>query len=157
MSSNSNPYWYKLIKLLKSNGTITTGLTIPFIFGAYKILGQPFSNIKQLIEHIYDSEIDKYPVIQKCPVIGQHVVMVEKKEICNKDYRKDVRLENPNNQNILFISANTDLGKTFDKVCSNLTVKYENAFVRKEFSWNNKEKRWQQFKQLEVETILGIK
>ena len=52
MSKNENPYWYKLIKVLKENRTITTGLTIPYIFGAYEILGQPFSNVEELIEHI---------------------------------------------------------------------------------------------------------
>ena len=84
-----NLYWYSLIKLSKSRGLITTGLTIPYIFGAYKILGLPFNDIAQLVFAILESKADKFPVIQKCPVIGQHVVMLEEKVNCNKYYKKE--------------------------------------------------------------------
>lgn len=155
MNSKTIPYWYKLINHLKANGAITTGLTIPFIFGAYEALGCRFTTITQLIEHIYNSKTDKYPVIQKCPVIGQHVVMTEKKEICNKSYKKDIRFENPNG-NILFISTNTDLGKTLQKVCSNLTSNYVYPIERFEYSWNNMENNWKTFELDEIEMIKSI-
>lgn len=81
MSKNANPNWYKLIKVLKGKGTIKAGLIIPNIFGAYEILGQPFSNIEQLINHILQYPFDdKYPLIQKYSVIQQDILMVERKE-----------------------------------------------------------------------------
>ncbi len=157
MNSIQKPYWYRLIKLLKSQKVITTGLTIPYIFGAYKILGQPFKDINHLVNTILDSKTDKYPVIQKCPDIGQHVIMIEDKEICNKQFRKYVRFENSSNDNILFISDNTDLGKSLEKVFWNLTAEYENPIKRTEHSWNNKENRWKKFEQNEIDLINSIK
>src|SRR5690242_11037552 len=124
MESKSNPYWYKLIKLLKSKKIITTGLTIPYVFGAYEVLGAPFKDIDQLIISVRDSSTDKFPVIQKCPEILQHVIMTEAKEICNRYSDDDVRLASPSSGNILFISSNTNLGKTLEKVCWNLNANY---------------------------------
>ena len=152
MSKNENPYWYKLIKVLKENRTITTGLTIPYIFGAYEILGQSFSNVEELIEHILENPIDKYPLIQKCHVIQQDVLMVEKKEYCNK-YAKAIKFENAKRDNALFISPNTDLGKTLEKLYSNLTRLYSNPIERKHYSWDNKEKTWKKFSDKEIEVI----
>lgn len=157
MNYNKKPYWYKLIKLLKAEGVINTGLTIPYIFGAYKELGVPFKDINQLINTILESKTDKYPVIQKCTVIGHHVVMLEDKEVCNKVYKKDRRFANSTNDNWLFISTNTDLGNSIDRVAWNLTVGYENPISREEFSWNNTEERWKRFSQAEVDRIKIIK
>ena len=157
MATIQKPYWYTLIKLLKANRTITTGLTIPYIFGAYEVLGQSVENINHLINIILESTTDKFPVIQKCPVIGQHVIMLEDKEMCNKYYKKDVRFESSNKKNILFISTNTDLGKTIDRVCWNLNVGYDSQIRNKDFSWNNKAKNWQKFDKEEIEMIKSIK
>ncbi|MBE0391306.1 hypothetical protein [Flavobacterium sp. PL002] len=152
MTKNANPYWYKLIKVLKENKTISTGLTIPYIFGAYEILGQPFSDIEELINHILENPIDKYPLIQKCHVIEQDVLMVERKEYCNK-YSKAIKFENNDRNNILFISPNTDLGKTLDKLNSNLTSLYLNPIKREHYSWDNKAKEWKKFSDKEIEII----
>lgn len=153
---NSNPLWYKLIKLLKSNGTIGTGLTFPYIYGAYELLGEPFESIKEILEHLLNNPIDKFPVIQKCNVIQQHVVMVEKKEICNKGYYNDVKFDNVKKDNKLFVSTNTDLGKTLDKVSSNLVAQYQNPIDRKHYSWDNKMKAWKVFTNEEIQMILSI-
>ncbi|MGQ2981852.1 hypothetical protein [Flavobacterium sp.] len=154
---NKNPLWYKLIKLLKQNGNITTGLTVPYIFGAYELHGQAFSSTEEMLNHILENPIDKYPVIQKCHVIQQHVLMVERKEICNKSYLKDIHIENSKKENKLFISTNTDLGKSFDKVSLNLSRTYLSPIERKHYSWDNKAKVWQKFSSLEIETIMSIK
>lgn len=144
MNKNSNPNWYKLIKLLKGNGTITTGLTIPYIFGAYEILGNPFSSIEELINHVLLNPIDKYPLIQKCHVIQHDVLMMERKEYCNK-YEKAVKFENANGDNALFISPNTALGKSLDNLYLNLEALYSNPIKRKHYSWDNKEKPGKSF------------
>lgn len=154
---NSNPIWYKLIKLLKSNGTIGTGLTFPYIYGAYELLDQPFGSIKEILEHLLNTPFDKFPVIQKCHVIQQHVIMVEKKEICNKGYYKDVRFENDKGDHKLFVSTNTDLGKTLDKVCSNLIAQYQNPIDRKHYSWDNNKKFWTVFSNEEIAVITSLK
>lgn len=157
MERKQKPYWYTLIKLLKANRKITTGLTIPYVFGAYEILEQPLENINHLVKVLLESVTDKFPVIQKCPEIGQHVIMLEDKEICNKYYKKDIRFENFNKKNLLFISANTELGKSIERLCWNLTAGYETQINSKDFSWNNKKKCWQKFEKGDIEMILSIK
>lgn len=156
MSAN-NPYWYKLIKLLKSKGIIKTGLTIPYLFGAYKALGEPFQDVNHLLTTILNSSIDKYPIIQKCSEIHHHVVMVEEKASCNKNYAHFVKFDNAAKNNLLYISDNTDLGKSIDKVCWNLSSIYEKPIRDEEYSWSNKEKRWKEFDESELELIRSIK
>lgn len=156
MKPRTNPYWYKLIKLLKQKEIITTGLTIPYIYGAYKVLNCPFANISDLINEVLNLPIDKYPVIQKCNLIHQHVTMVEEKEICNKQYIKDVKLVNTSNNNYLFISTNTDLGKTVEKLSFNLTALYGTHIRNENFSWNNLKKEWQKFSESEIGLIKSI-
>lgn len=152
-----NPFWYKLLKLLRTNGTITTGLTVPYIFGAYQILGEPFLNIREMIDDILESNLDKFPLIQKCPDIHQHVIMVEKKEICNKYFSKFLRFENQKKDSKLFISNNTDIGKTYDKVLSNLEMLYSTPIQEKCNSWNKTTEKWEKFSEKEIELIRGIK
>lgn len=156
MTQKANPYWYKLIKLLKQKGIINTGLTIPYIFGAYRILNTPFADISEMIDEIINTPIDKFPVIQKCIVINQHVLMVEQKEICNKYYTKDIKLNNTANNNHLFVSTNTDLGKTLERLSFNLTALYNEHIKSGNFSWDNTEKKWKQFREDEIALIKSI-
>lgn len=159
MKKFENPYWYKLIKAFKAAEKpykISTGLTIPFLMGAYSLLEKPFENVEELVLSIYNSEIEKFPVIQKCPVIQKHVLMVEEKEICNKTYIKDVRFENSNGSNILFISYNSILlGKDLPKVIRNLNTEYSDAIKMGRFSWNNTN-GWSPFDEREKEIIKSV-
>jgi hypothetical protein len=157
MNSNQNPAWYKLTKLLIQKGKIETGLTIPYIFGAYKLLGKPFENISGLIDELRKNKIDKYPVIQKCGTIHQHVVAVEDKKIYHKDYIKDLKLRNEINEIDLIVSSNTDLGKTDEMVYKNLTNLYKQYVDAETFSWNNKKQKWQPFEKDEIDLINSIK
>jgi hypothetical protein len=152
-----NPYWYKLTKLLKQKGKINTGLTIPYIFGAYKLLGQPFENISGLLDELRKNPIDKYPVIQKCGTIHQHVIAVEEKKIYHKEYIKDVILRNTNNVIDLIVSSNTDIGKTDEAVYKKLTQLYKEPINQENYSWNNKEQKWKPFEKEEKDLILSIK
>ena len=152
----ARPFWYKLIKRLKTEGVINTGVTIPYMFGAYKTIGRPFTDIGQMILAIRDSNTDKYPVIQKCTVIGHHVIMLEEKVNCNNEYRKDIRFENSNKDGYLFISSNTNLGNTIEKFSRSLTVAYENPIRRGEYSWNNREEEWKEFETSEITLIKSI-
>lgn len=156
MSKTEYPYWYKLLKTLKANGTIGTGLTIPYIFGAYEVLGSPFSSIRELIEHILESPIDKSPLIQKCNVIHHDVIMALETEVCNK-YVKAIKFENAKKNNALFVSPNTNLGTTLEKIYSSLSALYLNPIERKNYSWDETEKRWKKFDKKEIEAIQRIK
>jgi hypothetical protein len=156
----TNPYWYKLIKLFKTVEQpykITTGLTIPFIFGAYSIFEEPFPDINTLIQSIVDSNIDKYPIIQRCDVIGKHVIMVEEKTKCIKEYKNFPRLTSTNGLGLLLISTNTSIGKTFDKVCNSLKLEYLGPINRNEFSWSNGKDSWRKFESREIELIKSVK
>lgn len=156
MKSKNNPYWYKLIKLLKGKGIIETGLTIPYVMGAYEVLDQPLQNIDELIKKLVEEEIDKYPVIQKCIKIKQDVIMVEEKHICNK-WDRDVKFESKSRKNKLFISTTTNLGTTIDTVASKLIGLYGNQIKDKTYSWDNEHKQWIKFSEEEVNLILSIK
>lgn len=161
MSFSRNPYWYKLIKLFSITETkyrISTGLTIPFLFGAYEVLEAPFGNIEQLIKAIIDVEIEKYPIIQKCPDIGKHVIMVENKSYCNRYFSKFPRIESILFKNSLLISTNTmNLGKSFDRICHNLKMAYGDTIQKGEFSWSNSNDCWRKFEVQEIELIKSIK
>ncbi len=160
MANLSNPYWYKLIKQFKAASQpykITTGLTIPFLFGAYKELESPFNNIEALLKCIIESEIDKYPIIQRCHVIGKHVVMVEDKFKCNKEFKDFPPIESDNKKNKLLISTNTNIGKTFDKVCNSLRLEYQEWIDKKEYSWSNGNQNWRTFDDKEIELIKNVK
>ncbi|MES2772925.1 MAG: hypothetical protein V4722_01985 [Bacteroidota bacterium] len=160
MKHIENPDWYKLIKAFKAAEPpykISTGLTIPFLIGAYELLGSPFRSVEDLILTILNSEIDKFPVIQKCHYIQKHVLMVEGKEICNKTYRKEVKFESPTGRNILFISSNSILlGKELPKVIWNLSTEYSDPIRKCEYSWSNA-KGWKSFDEKEKEIIKSIK
>ena len=82
--------------------------------------------------------------------------MVEQKEICNKYYTKDIKLNNAANNNHLFISTNTDLGKTLERLSFNLAALYQEHINNGNFSWDNSEKKWKQFSEDEIALIQTI-
>lgn len=136
---------------------ISTGLTIPFLYGAYRSVENAFPNIDALIKSIVDSEIDKYPIIQRCHVIGKHVIMVEEKSKCNKEYKNFPRIESANGQGLLLVSTNTDIGKTFNKITNSLKLEYQDPINRQEYSWSKGNSEWRQFDKREEELIKSIK
>jgi len=156
MENIQNPYWYKLTKLLKQKGKIDTGLTIPYLFGAYELLGKSPKDVSSIINEIRKYSIDKYPVVQKCGTIHQHVIAVEDKKIYNNAYIKDIKLRKTNEQVDLIVSTNTNLGKTEQEVYKNLTQLYDEPIKAKTFSWNNKEGKWKPFEKDEIDLIMSI-
>ena len=121
-------------------------------------MGSPFENIEQLIRSIIDVEIDKYPIIQKCPDISKHVIMVEDKAYCNKYYSKFPRIESEVVKSSLLVSINTPtLGRTLERVCFNLNSEYSDTIFKKKFSWSNINEQWREFEEQEIEMISSIK
>jgi hypothetical protein len=157
MERNQNPIWYKLTKFLKKQEKITTGLTIPYLFGAYKWFDKDLSNISDLLDELRKYPIDKYPVIQKCNVIHQHVIAVEHKYIYNKKSSNDLKLQNKYGDVDLIISSNTNLGKTDSEIYKNLTYLYEEFVKKGTFSWDNNTKEWKVFSKNEIELLNAIR
>lgn len=155
----SGPHWYNLIKLFKAAEPpyiITTGLTIPFLFGAYKILGEPFKNINQLVKVIIDSEVGELPIIHRCPEIDRHVILTQKKEYCNRYYAKYARIESESANNRLLISDTAvHLGKTFDKLCNGIHGEYQKTIDSEEYSYSKKT-GWRKFEEGETEIIKNL-
>jgi hypothetical protein len=156
MPIKQNPFWYKLLKLMKKEGIIENGLTIPFIFGAYKIINRPFHNIQELLDEIHNTPIDKYPVLQKCFEIHQDVVVVEEKWQYNAKNIKEIKIKSLNSNNYLVISTNTNIGNTVEKISSSLTSLYGKAIENETFSWSNNKKEWIAFNDKEIELIKSI-
>ena len=152
----NNPFWYKLIKRLKKDNEITTGITIPYLFGAYKIIGNPFSHISDLIDEITLLPIDEYPVIQNCYQIKHHVIMTEPKQFYNKKYSKGVKIKNHHTNNLLIISDNTNLGKDLKSIITSLRLKYQIQIEKETYSWNKKLKIWQIFSEDEILRIQEV-
>ena len=55
---SQQPFAFTLINLLKDKGVITTGITIPFIIGAYKIAKH--DSIEVNLKFIYGQTNEKY-------------------------------------------------------------------------------------------------
>lgn len=156
MESKHNPYWYKLIKKLKERKEIGTGLTIPYLFGAYEELGQSFESIKDMLEHIADGEIDKYPVISICDKIHHQVLAVYPKQVCHR--WKDVgKIAGKTETGKVYVTTESNLGKSKEPIISKLVALYDKPIQDKTFSWNNEQKKWLKFSEHEKEIILSIK
>lgn len=153
----NKPYWNILIKRLKADKTITTGVTIPYLYGAYRILGFQHNSIHDLLNLILDSRSQDFPVIERCDVILHDVVKLEEKNIANRNRRNEFKLSNRKTENSIFVSYNCNLGNTDKKVIAGLITKYQTQIDNEQFSWNNKGGIWREFNQLEIDVIAGIK
>ena len=150
-----NPSWYRLIKLLLSDGTIKNGITIPYLFGAYKLLGYDIQNIKQLLEIMINEPADEFALIEKCDMILQDVIKLQSKRTVHKNKEVKHKLPNADKTNYLLISYNTNLGETIDRVGTRLTSLYETPVNKKKYSY--KKKNWQEFDDTETKKILSLK
>lgn len=160
MNYYQNPYWYKLIKTFKNAPSpykISTGLTIPFLMGAYKELNVPFDNISDLLISILDTEIDKYPVLEVCSVINQHVLAVENKSIYNRPATKTVKIQSTLIRNSLIIGMHSSaLGNTLPKISQNLHHQYSSQINSGLYSYNNHKKKWFGFDKEEIKLIKSV-
>lgn len=151
------PYWSILTKRLKKDGIIGTGLTIPYLFGAYRILDYQVSNISELLQHILNSHAPEFPVIEKCDKIQYDVIKLEARNMANRDRKKEFHEPNEQTDNKLFVSYNTNLGNSFEKVCAELTARYGTWINKEKFSWSQSEGKWKKFQPEEISMIESIK
>lgn len=153
----NKPYWSILTNLLIKREEITTGLTIPYLFGAYKILGYQLKDIKELLTTILNSTAKEYPVIQKCDKIKFDVIKLTAKEVANRYEKSYLRIPSDKTKNILFRSYNTQLGNDLDKISVSLSALYQNPINEEKFSWSQGEKIWKSFEPSEIKLIQSIK
>lgn len=164
MEFEVKPYWYKLIKKLKEKDKIKTGLTIPYIFGAYKILGEPIKNVDELLGIILNSETNIKPALQRCWQIEHIVLMLDEKKEFNRPHTKDIAFPNNSGKKYLFVSMNAShLGKTPAEVSKNLTIEYEKHIFSAKCSWGknkndpNGKSGWVEIPDDEIEIIKSLK
>lgn len=163
MGKSTNPYWYKLIKLFKSDSVekdyrMVTGPTIPFLFGAYKLLGEPFDDIYSLLDAINEAtEINVFPIIQRCPGIGQHVIAVVDKAKFrkDKDFKSYINIASCEREGALKVSNNTQIGKTISTISQSMILEYQEWISKEKYSRSNGE--WRKFDEKEIELIKSIK
>ncbi len=62
-----------------------------------------------------------------------------------------------NENNYLYISFNTALGKIFKNNCFNLERQYMNEIQNETYSWNKPLDDWREFSENEINLILSIK
>lgn len=163
MKADTKPYWYKLIKALKEKNKIKTGPTIPYIFGAYKILGVPIKDTDEFLKIILSSETDIKPVLQRCWQIEHIVLMLDEKKEFNRPNEKDICFANNSGKKYLFISMNASrLGKTPAEVSKNLTSEYGKHLNSPKCSWakdkNNPNSKhdWREIPEDEIEIIKSL-
>lgn len=152
---NNLPIWYKQVLYQKENGIIGNGLTILYLIGTYKILNEELeSPIKSLLNRIIESDLDKCAVLQKCPHINQYVIGIQDREFCERLMKKDIQFQNSNGNPSLFISLNAKkLGSKFDNIVTKFESSYLKLIRKDKFSWNKTSKEWEEFSQLDIETI----
>jgi hypothetical protein len=153
----SKPHWNILTKRLIAEEIIYTGLTIPYLFGAYQILGYDIEDIKGLLTCILNTPHGKeFPVIERCDVIQYDVLKLEGRSKANNNKSYKVAIPNARYSNKLFISYNTSLGQNLDEVSSSLSKNYQNEIDNRAFSWDNKARAWRPFQPSEIEIIESI-
>ncbi|GAB3339667.1 hypothetical protein GCM10027299_52460 [Larkinella ripae] len=154
MTNAQIPFWYKLILGLKSRGKIATGLTLPYIIGAYKLIGNYEEledlSIEALLKDIAKNNTLRIPFIQMCPVINQYVVGIE-----SRSYEK--YFIHINDLGILFLGNNAEtLGATFNEICTNLKLKHDTHINNENFSWDKDKETWRNFDHKDIDNIASI-
>lgn len=148
-------HWYILTKYLKKTGEIKTGLTIPYLYGAYKRLGYDINSIEDLLKEILSTNTEELPVIEKCDLIKFDVVKLETKVSVNRNRKKEVRITGKGYPNEIVISYNTNLGRDLAKVSVSLEALYQKYIDDQTYTWY--EKKWHKFGETEYKIIDSLK
>ena len=153
----NKPHWCLLISLMQKRGIIKTGLTIPYLYGAYKRLGYDINRIEDLLIAMCSASSKEVPVIGKCDVIHFDVVKPVEKALMHKSYSKDTKIAVDGQEKKLIISVTTRLGGDLKRVCTSLEALYQQRIDDEEYSYNLKENRWKKFSEGDYEMIDSVK
>lgn len=158
ISENINPnFWYNLILLKKGNGSISNGLTIPYLVGS---LSHKFSkslnkeSLKELIANVTNANNNQKAVLQYCGDINEYVISLRTKEFCDTNFGNETSFKNPSGEPSLYISLSAkDFGKSKDEIIDNLWTKYSSSIENKKFSWKPLTQSWEEFSNIELQEI----
>lgn len=151
--------WYNLIQGKKNNGSITNGLTIPYLVGAYSTLTKSIKKdaLIELITDICNTNMNQKAVLQYCGDINQFVISLKPIEFCLANFDKNASLKNNENDNSLYISLSaTDFGFTKSDLIDNLWRKFEEPITNNKYSWKSLTQSWEPFSNQELEEINTI-
>lgn len=159
MNQTNYPIWFQQINYQKRKKMILYGLTIPYIIGTYKLLGESATEknlLKHLFEDILNSNLPQCAVIQKCPHIKQYVIGIESKEFCAKFFKNEISFKNKDNVDVLYITQNAkELGNNFDIIINKLRTLYKDKLASNLHTWDNDDKKWRVFNKNEIDLILS--
>lgn len=158
MEETTYPFWYRLITFLKSQNEISTGLTIPYLIGAKTILDESYivndKSIEILLNEVINSSTDEIPFFQECMEIREFVIGLVDKNYAESLLTKEVYLSNSNDDKKLYILGDAcNFGSSVEEISQKLNQFYLPDLMKKNFSWDSKEKEWRQFNKDEREKI----
>ena len=112
---SQQPFAFTLINLLKDKGVITTGITIPFIIGAYKIAKHDsievnLKFIQEVFADIVATAKDTKFFICTCNHINQHVITILTQEDTDVTghYSTYQHIKNSDGVPVLYFEENFD-------------------------------------------------
>lgn len=154
--SSAQPLWYNLIERKKNNGTITNGLTIPYLVGAYSEITKSGSKdaLIDLISDICNTNMNHKAVLQYCGDINQYVISLKPLEFCIEYFDQTTAIKNQQNVASLYISPSaTNFGFSKSDLIDNLWLKYEDPIINNKYSWKSLSQSWESFSDIEKEEI----
>lgn len=151
--------WYKLINGLLNSKVISSGITIPYLIGAYKLKEDTQLDNETIFRNIFqdmiNTEFEKIPKIMRCNDIGQLVIALEDKNFVAKYLKNEIQITNSIGEAKIVVTSNCNLtAKTLDELIAELIRQFEPIINQNLFSWNSNQ--WQGFSQIEANRIKEI-
>ena len=155
---SQQPFAFTLINLLKDKGVITTGITIPFIIGAYKIAKHDsievnLKFIQEVFADIVATAKDTKFFICTCNHINQHVITILTQEDTDVTghYSTYQHIKNSDGVPVLYFEENFDIAyPSLDKISQFYWLKYEHILKEQVYSYQSTENKW-------IKPVGGIK
>ena len=142
------PYWLALINYWVSSKS-KTGLTIPFIIGAYNIFlskgNEDQENIKRLLYSIINSNIDNSISIFYCDTIGDYVLST------NKVPGIEIKNDSNNRTNFTISFSAQAIGKNIEELVVNFEKMYNKILIENKYSKINL--KWDYFNEDDLTLI----
>lgn len=160
---SQQPFAFTLINLLKDKGVITTGITIPFIIGAYKIAKHDsievnLKFIQEVFADIVATAKDTKFFICTCNHINQHVITILTQEDTDVTghYSTYQHIKNSDGVPVLYFEENFDIAyPSLDKISQFYWLKYEHILKEQVYSYRSTENKWIKFSDTELGCIIS--
>ena len=158
MTENIEPFWYRLITSEKSQGKITTGLTIPYLIGAKVVKDESDvpseKSIMILLNDIKDSSTEQVAFFQECPRISQFVIGLTERNNPEAEENSEVIFTNSNGDQTLYISGDAiKFGTEVKEISRSLNNLWLSDLLNGKFSWDTSINEWIPFSNEERDRI----